>query len=94
LFGSEISAELTPELKIFRENFNAGRWQDLSKTRNFLGDSDAEEVYFLSCPAGACMLYVRNPVELFDSYELLAAKIPGASEVVEIGKMDVELHAL
>jgi hypothetical protein len=94
LFASEIAAELTPELNRFTENFDAARWQELGKSQNFYGVANAAEAYFLSCAAGACMLYVRNPVELYEVCALLAAKQLSADETAEIEAMKIELHKL
>jgi len=94
LFASEIAAEVTPELNRFTENFDAARWQELRKSRNFYGGSNAAEVYFLSCATGACMLYVRNPVDHYEWFELLAAKDLSADEAAEIEAMKIELHKL
>jgi hypothetical protein len=94
LFASEVAAEVTPELKRFTENFDAARWQELRKSRNFYGGSNAAEVCFLSCATGACMLCVRNPVELYESQEILAAKKLGTDEAAEIEAINIELHKL
>ena len=94
LFASEIAAEVTAELNRFAESFYAARWQELRKSQNFNGGANVAEAYFLSCAVGASMLYVRNPADPYDWYELLAAKRLSADEAAEIEAMKIELHKL
>jgi hypothetical protein len=49
----------------------AHAWKSLARYQDFDGGKNAAEIYALRCPAGdLTALYVRDPVELYDSIEL------------------------
>jgi hypothetical protein len=94
LFASQIAATTSPELEKFIELYRARCWRDLNSIRGFEGRFNAVILYALFCPRGVCMLMVRDPVELYDSNELLEMTLLGKEEAVEIKSLQIETHDL
>jgi hypothetical protein len=49
-------------------------------------------IFALFCNRGGCMLAVRDPVELYDSMELLDTAVLDEEEFEKVRTLSVELH--
>lgn len=94
LFASQIAATVSPELDSFFELYRSRHWQELNSIKEFNGGLNVAILYALVCPKGACMLVVRDPVELYDSSNLLDLILVNQEEVERIVAMPVEWHDL
>jgi hypothetical protein len=76
----------------FFQLFSERRWQELNHIREFDGGLNAALIFALFCNRGGCMLAVRDPVELYDSMELLDTAVLDEEEFEKVRTLSVELH--
>jgi hypothetical protein len=93
-FASETAVEDSKELAHFFDLYRVRQWPHLRQIRKFEGRYNAAILYLFLCANGSCMLAVKNPVELFESDELLHFTVLDDHEIAMIEEMQVETHPL
>jgi len=93
-FACQVAAEDTDELKEFISLFRERRWQELKEVNRFEGGSNAAIVYALFCHRGGFMMAVRDPVELYDSSNVIGVIRFDEDEAERIRSLSIELHEL
>jgi len=77
LLGLTIAmTETTQRVQEFIEAYRSHSWEKVTQFQDFDGSCNAAEVFAIRCPHGKnSAILVRNPVELYDSDQVLESSV-------------------